>query len=197
MGRQAKDNFRENFIKCSFDYLVKNGLENTSVRDLCKVNGISSGNLYYWFEGKDEIYISAAKYGLSKVAGYLFSNAFGALRENRNFKSFFDNALGYFDNVKHELRFIYQVATSPVYGERMRNKAEDLNKTYEKYILELSEMINCPVEELTPVVFLFISSLLDYVVWEDKIVSTMQLEYLYGILESYTKKIANDKEETK
>ena len=79
----------------------------------------------------------------------------------------------------------------------MRNKAEDLNKTYEKYILELSEMINCPVEELAPVVFLFISSLLDYVVWEDKIVSTMQLEYLYGILKSYTKKIANDKEETK
>lgn len=185
MGRQAKDNFRDDFIKCSFDYLVKNGLENTSVRDLCKANGISSGNLYYWFEGKDEIYISAAKYGLEKVTDYLFSNAFGALKELHDFKSFFDNAIDYFDNVKEELRFIYQIATSPVYGARMRSRADVLNESYAKYISELSQIINCPLEVLTPVVFLFISALLDYVVWEDKPVSVMQIEYLYGILESY------------
>lgn len=196
MGRQAKINFREDFIKCSFDYLVKNGLENTSVRDLCKAHGISSGNLYYWFEGKDEIYISAARYGLGRVADYLFANAFASLRELHDFKSFFDNALVYIDNVKDELRFIYQITTSPIYGESMRIGATTLNESYEKYISELSQVINCPPDVLTPVVFLFISALLDYVVWEDRRVSLMQIKYLYSILDGYIEK-TNDKEETK
>lgn len=188
MGRNSKEDFRKNFIKTSFGYLIENGLENTSVRDLCKANGISSGNLYYWFEGKDEIYIATAEYGLGKVVNYLFAQAFGVLRKENSIEDFFLNATEYFDNVKKELRFVYQVATSPVYGEIMRKRADLLQNDYKNYIFELSNSIHCSVEELTPIVFLFISSMLDYVIWEDKVVSKMQLEYLYKILESHTKK---------
>jgi len=190
LKRQAAEDVKNEFLKTSFEYLVQNGLENTSVRDLCKTIGISSGSLYYWFEGKDDIYINAAKYGLTKVTDYLFKKAFSALKEMNDFKRFFDNALDYFDNVKKELRFIYQVATSPVYGERMRSTAGVLNESYEKYIEELSKLSNCPLEVLTPVVFLFISALLDYVVWEDRPVSKMQIDYLYGVLESHRNNVS-------
>ena len=35
-----------------FPYLVKLGLENISIRELCKGTGIAQGSLYYWFNDK-------------------------------------------------------------------------------------------------------------------------------------------------
>lgn len=186
MGRKPSKDVKYEVLKTSFEYLVQNGLENTSVRDLCKAVGISSGSLYYWFDGKDDIYISVAQYGLARVAEVLFDFAFGTIQ---NLEKFFEESLDAIDKVKMELRFIYQVAASPVYGERMRLKADALHVSYSRYVSELSKKLGCTEEILRPVVFMYISVILDYVVWEDKSVSQMQLKYLYGILD---KKLIND-----
>ena len=185
MGRRAAKNVKEEFVKNAFEYLVQNGLENASVRDLCKAIAISSGSLYYWFDGKDDIYINAAVYGLSKVTYILFDFAFNAMHDVKNF---FDTALEEIDKYKMELRFIYQVATSPVYGDRMRMSADELHTTYSKYIAQLSELLGCSQETLRPIVFMFISVILDYVVWEDYKVSKMQLEYLNKVLDKVVNK---------
>ena len=176
MRKQVVKDVEKEFLEPSFKYLVKNGLENTSVRDLCKAMGVSSGSVYYWFEGKDDIYISTVKYGISKVADKLFKVAFERMQEP---KLFFDTFLDEVEKYKMEFRLIFQVTTSPVYGTQMRKKAEDFKFVYEKYIDKLSEMIGLKSEDLTPIIYMLISVLVDYVVWEDYEVSKMQLEYLY------------------
>lgn len=176
MREQVVRNIEEDFLLTSFNYLVEHGLENTSVRDLCKSIGISSGSLYYWFEGKDDVYINAAKYGLSKVAEELFKFAFD---EMTDLKNFFDKALLQIGKYKAELRLIYQVATSPIYGDRMRREAENLMQVYEEYIEKLSKMLKIKSETLAPIVFMFISIILDYVIWEDYTVAKMQIDFIY------------------
>lgn len=179
MKVQVVKDVEKTFLEPSFKYLVQNGLENTSVRDLCKAMGISSGSIYYWFEDKDDIYISTVKYGISQVANKLFDTLFEKIHDP---KLFFDTFLDEVDKYKLELRLIFQVTTSPVYGERMRDKAEDFKDVYAKYIEQLSKILNCDTEFLTPMIYMIISVLVDYVVWEDYEVSKMQLETIYRML---------------
>ena len=188
MREQIVKNVEKDFLEPSFSHLVKHGLENTSVRDLCKAMGVSSGSVYYWFEGKDDVYISAVKYGISKVANKLFEFAFDTMSDP---KLFFDSFLQEIDKYKPELRLIFQVTTSPVYGDIIRNKAEEFKEIYEKYINKLSKMLDCSPEKLTPIIFMLISVLVDYVVWEDTPVSEMQMKYLYDSLQLQLKVNAN------
>lgn len=179
MREQVVRDIKEEFLGTSFRYLVEHGLENTSVRDLCKAIGISTGSLYYWFDNKDDLYINSARYGLEKVASSIFEYSF---KELYDLKHFFDNVLDEIIKYKPELHLIYQVATSPVYGMRMRAKADDLNVTYNKLIKHVAKLLGCSPESITPIVFMFISIILDYVVWEDYTTTKMQLDYLYTIM---------------
>ena len=183
MREQAVKDVEKEFLEPSFKYLVKNGLENTSVRDLCKEMNISYGSLYYWFDGKDDIYISVVKYGTGKVAAKLFEMAFDKMQ---NPKLFFDTFLEEVEKYKLELRLVFQFATSPVYGARMRERADGFKEVYEKYIQKLANIIGCTPDQIEPVIYMLISVLVDYVVWEDYEVSKMQLRFLYEIVNNIT-----------
>ena len=104
---------------------------------------------------------------------------------------FFDTFLEEIDKYKLELRLVFQVTTSPVYGPRMREKAKDFKEVYAEYIQRLSEILNCSPETLIPVIYMLISILVDYVVWEDYEVSKLQLESLYETLMTKLKNETN------
>lgn len=180
MRNAAYHNIEDEILSKSFDYLTKNGLENVSLRELCKATEISMGSIYYWFIGKDELIIDTVKYGLDKVADALFTFAF----ENMyNLKKFFDESLGEISKHRLALRFIYQVTTSPVYGAQMREKAEDLKVTYDRYIKKLSVLFECNPERIAPLVYMYISIIMDYIVWEDLETSELQMKYLQSLVE--------------
>ena len=175
----------EQFIKEIFNHVTKNGLENTSIRDICRDTGTSTGSLYYRFKSKEGMIISIGTYGLNKVADELFSYALSTISE---LKVFFDSFLGVVKTKQPELRTVYQIATSPVYGESMRKMAETLNIRYDKYIEKLSDALEISTKELTPVVFMIISTMLDYVVWDDYKIAQLQMNMLYDLLSSMQKR---------
>lgn len=171
----TKRDIKSEFIKSSFEYLVKHGLENTSVRDLCRETGISSGSMYYWFSGKDDIYISAAKYGVAEVVENLFDYIFKSMH---SLDSFFDNLIDEIDKYKEELRLIYQITTSPVFGPRMREKTIDFKVIYEDYIMRMSKFLGVSPEQMSPIIYMLIALVGDYVTWEDTETTKMLLEFL-------------------
>ncbi len=173
----------EEVLETSFDYLTEHGLENTSIRDLSTGTGMSLGSIYYWFSSKEDIVVSAAEYGLAKAAGALFEYAFDTMHE---LDIFTENFLDVVKKHQSALRIVYQVTTSPVYGARIRKKAEGINVEYEKYIEKLSKIVKIPYDELRPIVFLFIATILDFVVWDDYDFSKSQLNYLYNVLREKT-----------
>lgn len=171
----SKRDIKSEFIKSSFEYLVKCGLENTSVRDLCRETKISSGSMYYWFSGKDDIYISAAKYGVGYVVEEIFKYIFKTMND---IDLFFDNFIEEVDKYKAELRLVFQITTSPVFGTRMRERAEEFKPVYEDYIGRLAGFLGCGSEKMAPIIYMLISVVVDYVTWEDTPVTKMQLEFL-------------------
>ncbi len=175
MRNAAYHNIEDEILGKSFDYLTKNGLENVSLRELCKATEISMGSIYYWFSGKDELIIDTVRYGLDKVADSLFAFAFENIY---NLDRFFNESIHEISRHKLSLRFIYQVTTSPVYGPRMRQKAEDLKVTYDRYTKKLSAIFECSPERIAPIVFMYISIIMDYIVWEDYESSSLQMNFL-------------------
>ena len=79
------------------------------------------------------------------------------------------------------------MAASPVYGEKIREKGHDFNFIYDKYTHKLSGVLSCDEEILRPLVYLFISAVLDYVIWEEKEKSQLQLDFIYSALPEMVK----------
>ena len=163
-------------LEQGFEYLVTHGIENASLRSIASGIGCSPSNLYNYFEDKDDCIIEITRYGFSKVAGAILDYAVDNISD---LKFFFDTFLDKLENHINELRAVYQVATSPFYGDRMREAAENLQPVYNKYIKKLSEITCCREDLLYPTVFNFISVILDYAVWHDRPVTEIQLRDLY------------------
>ena len=167
------------FLERIFPFLVQLGLENVSIRELCKGTGIVQGSLYYWFGDKTNIVCEATEYGLKKVTKeifeYVLANA-GGLR------GLFSGCLDKVDHYKDELRFIYQMAASPFYGETVRELGKNVDAVYDRCTNQLAEQLGCDAQNLRPLVYLFISAVLDYAVWDEREKSQMQLEFIYSAL---------------
>lgn len=162
-----------------FPYLVERGLENITIREVCRGMGIVQGTLYYWFKDKTGIVCEAAQYGLKTVTDEIFEYVFASLND---LKGFFANCLDEISKYKKELRFIYQLAASPVYGEKIRKTGKDFNFIYDKYTHRLSLLLDCDEQTLKPLVYLFISAVLDYVIWDEKEKSQLELNFIYSAL---------------
>ena len=179
MREQIVKDIEKEFLEPSFKYLVNNGLENTSVRDLCKAMNISYGSIYYWFEGKDDIFISVVKYGIAKVVGKIFDFVFEKIK---NPEKFFNEFLDEVDQYKPELRLVFQFAASPEYGNAIRTKAEEFKAGYSENIVQLAKIIDSTPEKVAPIIYSLISVVVDYAIWEDREASEMQIEFLRNIL---------------
>ena len=99
-----------------------------------------------------------------------------------NLRTLFDECLDEIAKYKDELRFIYQMAASPVYGNELRAKGADLNVIYDKYAHKLASAMRCNERALRPLVYLFVSTVLDYVIWDEREKTQLQLECIYSVL---------------
>lgn len=171
----------DEMLDLSFKYLTEHGLENASIRDLAHGTGMSLGSIYYWFESKEDLVLNSVKYGLAKSSTRIFTNAFEVIND---LEKFIENVLELVKEEQMSLRTVFQAATSPIYGDSIRSNSATLNGTYDEYINTLSQQTGVPYDDIRPIVYLFVATVLDYVVWNDYEFSKSQLKYIYGILRS-------------
>ena len=162
-----------------FTFFAKRGLENVTIRELCRGTGLVQGTIYYWFGDKTKMICECTEYGLKKVTDEIFRYVFSSLK---NLDRFFEECLDELGKYQKELRFIYQMVSSPVYGDQIRQKAAAYNLIYDEYTHKLSDYLSCDEEALRPLVYLFISAILDYVIWDEREKSQLQLDFIYSTL---------------
>ena len=73
----------EEILERTFSFLVKHGLENITIRELCRGTGLAQGTLYYWFEDKTNIICESTEYGLRRVTDDIFRYVFVAMGDLR------------------------------------------------------------------------------------------------------------------
>ncbi len=148
-----------------FTFFAKRGLENVTIRELCR--------------DTTKMICECTEYGLKKVTDEIFRYVFSSLK---NLDRFFEECLDELGKYQKELRFIYQMVSSPVYGDQIRQKAAAYNLIYDEYTHKLSDYLSCDEEDLRPLVYLFISAVLDYIIWDDREKSQLQLDFIYSTL---------------
>lgn len=167
---------KQAIIKTTWEYLLKSGLSNASIGDLCREAKLAQSSLYYWFENKDDIWISAGKYGISKVVDALLEFTFD---HTNDIRKYFDTLLDEVEKYKYELRLAIQITTSPVFGERMRDKSKDFRLLYEKYAEKLMDIFGCTHHQAEVFIYSIIAFVIDYALWDDCDKTQMLLDNLY------------------
>lgn len=168
-----------------FSFLVTKGLENISIRDLCKGTGLVQGSLYYWFVDKETIISEATEHGLKKLTAEIFSYAVNNISD---LDAFFGNALDMIDEHRKSLCFVYQMAASPVYGKKMKEHSSVFKMMNDKYIAMLAERVGCSIDEMKPIVHLFISAICGYAIWEDPECIETEIDYIHSALKKIVAK---------
>ena len=172
---------REEILSNAFAYLTETGLEQVNVRNLGKcLRGGSFSTLYTYFDDKDDCLIESTRYGLHMVSDFLFSYA---RKHFKNLDVMFHGLLNEVDKWKPALRFIYQMAASPVYGAKIRAMDEDAVIVYAKEIQKLADIAGCGAKEITPVIYNIIAVILGYVIWDNRALAETQMQALQRILE--------------
>ena len=100
---------KNKITKVTWEYLLNTGLTHASVGDFCRKTKIAQSSLYYWFENKDDVWISAGKYGISKVVDALLDFTLG---HTNDIRKYFDTLLYEVEKYKYELRLAIQITTS-------------------------------------------------------------------------------------
>ena len=162
-------------VSSTWDYLLKTGLAKASIGDLCREEKLAQSSLYYWFENKDDIWISAGKYGLSKVVDALLCFT---LKHTTDIDNYFAALLNEVEKYKYEIRLAIQITTSPVFGDRMREKSRDFRLWYEKYASDLMGIFDCTYEQAEIFIYSIIAFVIDYAIWDDGDKTQMLLENL-------------------
>lgn len=163
-------------VATTWEYLLKTGLASASIGDLCRNARLAQSSLYYWFENKDDIWISAGKYGLSKVVDALFNFT---LNHTDDVQNYFDTLIDEVEKYKYELRLAIQITTSPVFGERMRDKSKDFRLLYEKYAEKIIGVFKCTHNQAEVFIYSIIAYVIDYVTWDDREKTQMLLNNLH------------------
>ena len=175
MKNQNLESKKNEILEKTWNYLLRTGIYDASIGELCKEEKISQSSLYYWFKNKDDIWISAGKYGLQNVVESMFSHT---LAHTSDMENYFKNLLDNVDPYKHDLRLAIQLTTSPVFGERMRLKAKDFYSIYENFGAKLLEIFDASPESVEIFIYTVLMAIVDYVVWDDRVVTQKILDNL-------------------
>lgn len=167
---------KKQLMDATWRYLLKKGIGHASIGELCTSMKVSQSSLYYFFKNRDDLYINSGKYGLTKVVDELFKFT---LNHTENIQSFFNELLNETEKYKHDLRLGVQLATSPVYGDFMREKADEFHFIYDRYAERLQGIFKCTRVQAETFIYSVIAYVIDYAIWDDREKTQMLLDNLH------------------
>ena len=168
--------------KC-YECYCENGLRDTGIKELGKYCGMTSANLYSYFDNVDDLIVQSTEYCMSKV-----EDEFMALApQNPQDIVRFLNEIPYWTAKNHgnKYRLMYQVYTHPKYLEYGKRFFAGVNERYTEYARQLSPKLGMPADILAGFIFIFVRAAVHYAMFEDEYYLDMQMKALKLSLNTY------------
>ena len=166
---------KEIMEKC-YECYCENGLRDTGIKELGKYCGMTSANLYAYFDNVDDLIVQSTEYCMSKV-----EEEFMALApENPQDILRFINEVPYWTAKKHgkKYRLMYQVYTHPKYIEHGKKFFAGVSERYTEYAHLLSPKLGVPANILLGFIFIFVRAAVHYAMFEDEYYLKTQMKAL-------------------
>lgn len=164
-----------------FKLFVQQGLENTSLNMLAKYCNTYKAAFYNYFDSKDEIVVECARMYMQKLDGILFDEVnFSKVSISETLKRGFEIITA----EKQNLRYVFQVVSSPKYGEKSREALAEIYSHYLDYSDKLAEIYSIDKEKFRPYYLLFVATIHDFCLWENKKFVEEKLQFIFGRVEN-------------
>lgn len=156
---------KEIMMKC-FECYCDNGLRDTGIKELGKYCGMTSANLYGYFDNVDDLITQSTEYCMAKVEDDFMELA----PKNPEDILRFIEEIPYWTAQKHgkKYRLMYQVYMHPKYIEHGKKFVAGVSRRYTEYAQRLSPILGIPEDILTGFIFLFVRASVHYALFEDK-----------------------------
>ncbi len=173
----AKCDKKNYIIGKSYECFVKNGIENTTTRDICAKAKINANTLYYYFKSKNDILIECVNYGFVKLEDALFD----ALKEFET-SSFdiFPRLTKIVLDYAPQMRFLHQAVSSPSYEEYRVEQFKKVNALYDRFGKELAKRFECPLELIKDNVSDIMTLVSYYSLWGIREMAAIQFNRIFN-----------------
>ena len=181
MNKDVHENKKTNIMEKSFECYAEHGLSSVGIKGLAQACGISSGNMYAYFENLDDLIIQSTEYSMSKVEDEFMAKAPANVSELWDFI----DEIPYWTAKEHgkKYRLMYQIYTHPKYREYGQKFFEGVDKRYTEYAKQLEEKLGIPYEKLTGLIYILIRASVHYALFEDEFYLKTQIAVLKENLE--------------
>ena len=169
---------KELVLKNCFECMVKNGIEETSIREFSKATGMTASSLYYWFNNKDEIVLEATEYGIRVIIDQFFDFA---MQHVKNVEKMCFEIQEKAKNYQTSLKTVFQVVASPKYGLKMAEVSEHISILFDVYAKKISGQLDMPYAKARTMIDLFISAVEDGVLWGQWDKLSKEIEFLLSM----------------
>lgn len=185
---------KDEILKKCFDYFVKHGIENISMRKMCDETGMAMSSVYYWFGNKDGVILDATEYGINLLIDELMDFVFEHIE---NIDVLCEKFPGLIREKIDRLKVIVRVAISPVYYENRNLYSKIFSYKCDSFAKKLSQRIPLSYNDIRVLIDNFISITIDCIIWEDWGKYKRQLEYVLEVLNLASIKQEKEKSENR
>ena len=177
-------------IKC-FECYAEHGFGSVGIKGLAEACGISSGNLYSYFENLDDLIIQYTEYCMSKVGDEFMAKAPTDVEDLWRFIE----EIPYWTAKNHgkKYRLMYQIYTQPKYREYGQKFFKGVDERYTEYAKSLEPKLGIPYQKITPMIFILIRACVHYALFEDEFYLKSQIELLKEALQLFIAKYNSNK----
>ena len=172
-------------INC-FKCYAEHGLGSVGIKGLAEACGISSGNLYLYFENLDDLIIQSTEYCMSKVEEEFMAKAPANVSDLWRFI----DEIPYWTAEKHgkKYRLMYQIYTHPKYRAYGQKFFKGADRRYTEYAKQLEGKLGIPYQKLTGLIYMLFRASVHYALFEDEFYLKSQIDVLKESIELLTQK---------
>ena len=185
LSEENRERKKRHLLGECFDLFVKQGLENTSLNDLTAYCKTYKAAFYNYFKSKDEIVLESAKMYMENLDDMFFCEF---LNPQPSLIEALKRGFQLVSEEKNKLRFIYQILSSPKYGEVCQKELSGIYTKYLNYSDIFARIYSVDEEEFRVYFLLYIGTVHDYCLWGNKELIDEKLDYIYGKVQQLQRK---------
>lgn len=125
-----KDEIKNNIISAALNEFDKKGFNDASIRVIARNAGIATGNLYRYFNGKEELFKYIMEPVFERFTGLIFSDFKGDANNLSVLTEIVDKIMGFYEQYSREFMILLDKSEGSVY----QNFKEDLIALIEKRV---------------------------------------------------------------
>lgn len=188
VATDAHEAKKARIMEACYDCYAEHGLNGVGIKGLAEACGISSGNLYHYFDNLDDLIVQSTEHCMSKVEDDFMAIA---PKSPDDVERFIDR-LPYWTAERHgkKYRLMYQVYTHPKYREYGQRFFAGVDRRYTEYARQLEAQVGIPYQDMVSMIFVLIRACVHYALFEDEYYLQAELSFLKRGIAAYRARLA-------